>query len=67
MRGEYFEIVDGEGAFFVNRIRVNSVQVEGYYVDPATGRITYAPDRGIQGDKAYNMKIAMDWRDKEGM
>ena len=67
VRGEYFEIVDGEGAFFVNRIRVNSVQVEGYYADPATGRITYAPDRGIQGDKAYPMKIAMDWRDKEWM
>ncbi len=67
VRGEYFEVVDDAGAFYVNRIRVNSVQVEGYYTDPATGRITYAPDRGIQGDKAYPMKIAMDWRDKEWM
>lgn len=67
VRGEYFEIVDATGAFYVNRIRVNSVQVEGYYADPATGRISYAPDRGIQGDKAYPMKIAMDWRDKEWM
>jgi hypothetical protein len=67
VRGEYFELVDDSGAFYVNRIRVNSVQVEGYYADPATGRLTYAPDRGIQGDKSYPMKIAMDWRDKEWM
>jgi hypothetical protein len=67
VRGEYFEVVDETGAFYVNRIRVNSVQVEGYYTDPATGQITYAPDRGIQGDKSYPMKIAMDWRDKEWM
>ena len=67
VRGEYFEVVDDEGAFFVNRLRVNQVQIEGYYMDPATGRITYAPDRGIQGDESYPMLIKMDWRDKEWM
>ncbi|MEE2657933.1 MAG: FtsX-like permease family protein [Candidatus Latescibacterota bacterium] len=67
VRGEYFEVVDETGAFFINRIRVNQVQIEAYYSDPATGRITYAPDRGIQGDEAYPMKIKMDWRDKEWM
>ena len=67
VRGEYFEVVDDEGAFYVNRIRVNQVQIEGYHMDPATGRIGYAPDRGIQGDKAYPMLIKMDWRDKEWM
>lgn len=67
VRGEYFEIVDEEGAIYVNRLRVNQVQIEGYYMDPATGRITYAPDRGIQGDESYPMKIKMDWRDKEWM
>ena len=67
VRGEYYEVVDDEGAFYINRIRVNSVQIEGYYTDPATGRITYAPDRGVQGDKSYPMKITMDWRDKEWM
>ena len=36
-------------------------------MDPATGRITYAPDRGIQGDESYPMLIKMDWRDKEWM
>lgn len=64
VRGEYYEIVDESGAFYTNRIRVNTVQIEGYYMDPATGQITYAPDRGEQGDKSYPMKIAMDWRDK---
>jgi len=67
VRGEYFEVVDDEGAFFINRLRVNQVQIEGYYMDPATGRITYAPDRGIQGDESYPMLIKMDWRDKEWM
>ncbi len=67
VRGEHFEIVDDEGAFYVNRLRVNQVQIEGYYMDPATGRITYAPDRGIQGDESYPMLIKMDWRDKEWM
>jgi hypothetical protein len=64
VRGEYMEIVDETGAFYINRIRVNNVQIEGYYMDPATGEISYAPDRGQQGDKAYPMRIAMDWRDK---
>jgi hypothetical protein len=41
VRGEYFEVVDEQGAFYVNRLRVNQVQIEGYYMDPATGRITY--------------------------
>ena len=67
VRGEYYEVVDDKGAFFVNRVRVNNVQIEGYYMDPITGRITYAPDRGVQGDESYPMKVAMDWRDKQWM
>lgn len=65
VRGEYYEIVDQTGAFYINRVRVNTVQIEGYYMDPATGQITYAPDRGEQGDRSYPMRIAMDWRDKQ--
>ena len=65
VRGEYYEVVDENGFFYVNRIRVNTVQIEGYYTDPISGKITYAPDRGIQGDKLYPMKVAMDWRDKK--
>jgi hypothetical protein len=67
VRGEYFEIVDETGSFYINRVRVNSLQIEGYYMDPITGKITYAPDRGVQGDKKFPMKIAMDWRDKQWM
>ena len=67
VRGEYFELVDESGAFYINRIRVNSVQIEGYYMDPVTDKINYAPDRGVQGDKSYPMKISMDWRDKSWM
>ena len=67
VRGEYFEAVDERGAFYINRIRVEQVQIEGYYMDPATGEVTYAPDRGIQGDGSYKMKGKMDWRDKTWM
>ncbi|NKB68787.1 MAG: FtsX-like permease family protein [Candidatus Latescibacteria bacterium] len=67
VRGEYYEVVDETGTYYINRIRVNSVQLEGYYFDPGTGKITYAPDRGVQGDKIYTMRISMDWRDKEWM
>ena len=65
VRGEYYEIVDENGFFYVNRIRVNNVQIEGYYTDPLSGKITYAPDRGAQGDVLYPMKVSMDWRDKK--
>ncbi len=67
VRGEYYELVDNTGSFFVNRVRVNNVQIEGYYMDPITGQIVYAPDRGVQGDEAYPMKVSMDWRDKHWM
>ncbi len=67
VRGEYFELVDETGSFYVNRVRVNRVQVEGYYMDPITGSIVYAPDKGVQGDEAYPMLVTMDWRDKEWM
>ncbi|MCE2448785.1 MAG: M28 family peptidase [Candidatus Latescibacteria bacterium] len=67
VRGEYYEVVDDKGAFYINRVRVNNVQIEGYYMDPITGRITYAPDRGVQGDESYPMRVAMDWRDKQWM
>ena len=67
VRGEYYEVVDGKGDFYVNRVRVNNIQIEGYYIDPITGRISYAPDRGVQGDEVYPMQVAMDWRDKEWM
>ena len=67
VRGEYYEVVDDKGSFYVNRVRVNNVQVEGYYMDPITGQISYAPDRGVQGDEVYPMKVSMDWRDKQWM
>ncbi len=67
VRGEYFELTDDRGTFYLNSIRVNQVQVEGYYLDPLNGSIAYAPDRGVQGDKVYPMRIAMDWRDKQWM
>ena len=67
VRGEYFEVVDETGSFYLNRVRVANLQVEGYYLDPRTGKIIYAPDRGVQGAESYPMKIAMDWRDKTWM
>ncbi len=67
VRGDLFEIVDENGEFTISRIRVRSVALEGYYMDPITGDITYAPDRGVQGDKIYPMQFSMDWREKKWM
>ena len=36
-------------------------------MDPLTGKIIYAPDRGVQGDESYPMEISMDWVDKTWM
>ncbi|HID11538.1 MAG TPA: M28 family peptidase [Candidatus Latescibacteria bacterium] len=67
VRGNFFELVDDEGRFTITCIRVRSVELHAFYMDPLTGDITYAPDRGVQGDKAYPMKFNMDWRDKRWM
>ena len=67
VRGEFYEVVDDNGEFTLSRIRVRSVELEGFYMDPNTGDITYAPDRGVQGDKAYPMRFSMDWREKKWM
>ena len=52
VRGEYYEVVDDRGAFYVNRVRVNNVQIEGYYMDPITGRITYARTAACKATRA---------------
>ena len=67
VRGEYYEVVDETGSFYINRVRVGSLAIEGYYMDPLTGKIIYAPDRGVQGDESYPMEISMDWVDKTWM
>ena len=67
VRGNFFELVDDEGRFTITRIRVRNVELHAFYMDPLTGDITYAPDRGVQGDKAYPIKFTMDWRDKRWM
>lgn len=67
VRGEFYEVVDDEGELALSRIRVRSVELEAFYMDPNSGDITYAPDRGVQGDKAYPMRFSMDWREKKWM
>ena len=67
VRGEFYEVVDDKGRFEISRIRVRSVELEAFYMDPYSGTITYAPDRGVQGDKSYPMRFSMDWRHKKWM
>jgi len=67
VRGDLFELVDEKGEFTISRIRVRNVALEGYYMDPVTGDVTYAPDRGVQGDKIWPMQFSMDWREKRWM
>ncbi|MCK5327100.1 MAG: ABC transporter permease, partial [Candidatus Latescibacteria bacterium] len=67
VRGAFYEVVDEEGRFEISRVRVRNVELEGFYMDPYSGDITYAPDRGVQGDQAYPMRFSMDWRYKKWM
>ena len=67
VRGAFYEVVDDEGRFEISRIRVRSVELEAFYMDPYSGAITYAPDRGVQGDQSYPMRFSMDWRHKKWM
>ena len=41
-----------------------NVRIEGYYLDPVDGHVSYAPDLGRTGDKTYPIEIPMDMMEK---
>ena len=60
VRGTHYEITDADGLFQVNSILVSNLAVEAYYIDPYTGNITYAPNKGGQS-KIYGAEFTADW------
>lgn len=73
VRGHYIQMVEDENALFeFAGIAPTSAggaggktTVEAYKLDPQTGEIVYAPDRGDYGAKAYPIEISVNMGRKE--
>ncbi len=66
VRGESFALTDEKGEFEISQI-LGRVTLEAYFLDSSSGEIILAPDRGVNGDEQYPMKVKMSWRYQEWM
>ena len=69
VRSEVFDIVDEDGRFTLSglpnaRARGGKLTVETYLLDPQTGVVAMAPDRGVTGAEQYPNEIALDQETK---
>ncbi|MCK4245390.1 MAG: hypothetical protein KAX20_07180, partial [Candidatus Omnitrophica bacterium] len=62
VRGENIELTDEKGEFEITQ--GGGGILEAYFLDPASGEIILAPDRGVNGDEQYPMEVKM-WRYQE--
>ncbi|MDP6778983.1 MAG: hypothetical protein QGI83_19675, partial [Candidatus Latescibacteria bacterium] len=60
VRTIFYDLADENGEFFVPGLAVRWVGLSAYYLDPESGQITYAPDRG-QAARIYKPEFGMDW------
>ena len=60
VRRIYYDIADETGEFYMPGIAERRVDVKAFYMDPQTGEITYAPNRGRQA-RIYRGEFDMDW------
>ncbi|MFT5368064.1 MAG: hypothetical protein ACI8V2_003027, partial [Candidatus Latescibacterota bacterium] len=60
VRRVYYDLADELGEFYMPGIAERRVDVQSYYLDPTSGDITYAPNRGRQGS-IYRGEFDMDW------
>jgi hypothetical protein len=66
VKNEIFVVADSNGVAECTELEAGRVYpTEGYVLDPETGDIVYAPDRGPYGEGAYPLRITMDWVDKQ--
>ena len=66
VKNEIFVVADSAGVAESTALEAGrTYPAEGYVMDPDTGEIIYAPDRGPYGAGAYPLEITMDWVDKE--
>lgn len=60
VRRIYYDLADEKGEFYMPGIAERRVDVQSYYLDPTSGDITYAPNRGRQA-RIYRSEFDMDW------
>lgn len=66
VKNEIFVVADSNGVAECTELEAGrTYPTEGYVIDPESGDITYAPDRGPYGEGAYPLEITMDWVDKQ--
>lgn len=66
VKNEIFVVADSNGVAESTELEAGrTYPTEGYVIDPETGDITYAPDRGPYGEGQYPLEITMDWVEKE--
>ena len=66
VKNEIFVVADSNGVAESTELEAGrTYPTEGYVIDPETGNITYAPDRGPYGAGQYPLEITMDWVVKE--
>jgi len=65
VRCEVFDKVGDDGRLYLSglpnvRASGNEMPVEGYLLDPKDGRVSMAPDMGVNGNEAYPFKVKLD-------
>ncbi|HOL67903.1 MAG TPA: hypothetical protein PKX93_10655, partial [bacterium] len=61
-------MTDASGtATFTNLPRNANVWLQGFKLDAETGRITMAPDMGVNGHQQYPISLKMDYKEKKWM
>lgn len=71
VRGSIYELTDENGEFVVSRFggfrSSGDTELEAYGLNSEDGGIILAPDRGVNGDQAFPMKLNIDWKIKKHM
>ena len=66
VKNEIFVVADSTGVAKSTELEAGrTYPTEAYVIDPETGEIIYAPDRGPYGAGTYPLEITMDWVEKE--
>ncbi|MEI6503671.1 MAG: hypothetical protein WCP21_21900, partial [Armatimonadota bacterium] len=65
VRCEVFDKVGDDGRLYLSglpnvRASGSEMPIEGYLLDPKDGRVSMAPDMGVNGNEAYPFKIKLD-------
>ncbi|MDA0748324.1 MAG: M28 family peptidase, partial [bacterium] len=60
VRTIFYDIADEKGEFYIPGLAVRWVSLDAYYLDPESGEIIYAPDRG-PASRIYKPEFGMDF------